>query len=306
MEANRISGEIKTAKQTVDELLLKFIKKQHGSEGNLLTGLSELDKITFGFSKGELSIIAGRPGMGKTALILQLALNMARNDKRVLFYSIDQSAELLMIRAMSGLAEIFISKIQQLNLTEEEHKRLFNASQKIAEMQLSIAGNPPHHVRDFIYQCSKDIYKILPEVIFIDYLQLFRSNNNIRHNNWRMAHLMRELKAISNEFNIAIIVASQLSRSVEMRGGTKRPVLSDLHDNGAIEQEVDKVIFIYRPEYYLIDFDEDNNPTAGVMELIVAKNRNGALDTVKVKFDDKFICVSDSEEFAAREKLFTE
>ena len=135
------------------------------------------------------------------------------------------------------------------------------------------------------------------ECVIVDYLQLMRADVETKGGNreQEISSISRSLKAIAKELNIPIIALSQLSRAVESRGGIKRPQLSDLRESGAIEQDADMVLFIYRPEYYKIDFDEDNQPTKGVAEIIIAKHRNGALDTVKLKFIDRLAKFTDQD-----------
>ncbi|MBK8362677.1 MAG: replicative DNA helicase [Bacteroidetes bacterium] len=224
------------------------------------SGFTDLDRITSGWQKSDLIIIAARPGMGKTAFVLSLARNAAIGFNRpIAVFSLEMSSVQLVQRMISSETGIPSDKLRKGTLDNTEWQKL-------------------------VSRRLKAMYNI--EMIVVDYLQLMRSDVDAKSGNreQEISTISRSLKALAKELNVPVIALSQLSRAVESRGGSKRPQLSDLRESGAIEQDADMVTFIYRPEYYGIEFDEDNNPTKGTAEIIIAKHRNGALDTVRLKF----------------------
>jgi replicative DNA helicase len=251
------------------------------------SGFTDLDRITSGWQKSDLIVVAARPGMGKTAFVLSLARNAAIGfDRPVAVFSLEMSSVQLVQRMISSETGIPSDKLRKGSLDNTEWQKLVSMTGKLSNAPIYIDDTPSLSVFDLRSKCRrlKQMHKI--ELIVIDYLQLMRAETDNKNGNreQEISMISRSLKAIAKELDVPIIALSQLSRAVEARGGLKRPQLSDLRESGAIEQDADMVTFIYRPEYYNIEFDEDNNPTKGVAEIIIAKHRNGALDTVKLKF----------------------
>ncbi len=251
------------------------------------SGFTDLDRVTSGWQKSDLIIVAARPGMGKTALVLSLARNAAIGFKRpVAIFSLEMSSVQLVQRMISSETGIPSDKLRKGTLDNAEWQKLISMTGKLSSAPIYIDDTPSLSVFDLRSKCRrlKAMYDV--ELIVIDYLQLMRSDVDSKNGNreQEISTISRSLKAIAKELNVPVIALSQLSRAVESRGGTKRPLLSDLRESGAIEQDADIVTFIYRPEYYGIDTDEENNPTKGIAEIIIAKHRNGALDSVKLKF----------------------
>jgi replicative DNA helicase len=251
------------------------------------SGFTDLDRITSGWQKSDLVVLAARPGMGKTAFVLSLARNAAIGFNRaVAFFSLEMSSVQLVQRLISSETGIPSDKLRKGALDETEWSKLLSMTGKLSQAPVFIDDTPSLSVFELRSKCRrlKTMHNI--ELIVIDYLQLMRSDVDSRNGNreQEISNISRSLKAIAKELEVPIIALSQLSRAVETRGGSKRPQLSDLRESGAIEQDADMVMFIYRPEYYGIEFDEDNNPTKGISEIIISKHRNGALDSVKLKF----------------------
>lgn len=251
------------------------------------SGFTELDRITSGWQKSDLIILAARPGMGKTAFVLSLARNAAIGFGRpIAFFSLEMSSVQLVQRLISSETGIPSDKLRKGTLDEHEWNKLISMTGKLSAAPVFIDDTPSLSVFDLRSKCRrlKSLHNV--ELIVIDYLQLMRSDVDSKNGNreQEISNISRSLKAIAKELNVPIIALSQLSRAVETRGGSKRPQLSDLRESGAIEQDADMVTFIYRPEYYGLEFDEENNSTKGIAEIIIAKHRNGALDTVKLKF----------------------
>ncbi len=251
------------------------------------SGFTELDRITSGWQKSDLIVLAARPGMGKTAFVLSLARNAAIGFNRpVAFFSLEMSSVQLVQRMISSETGIPSDKLRKGTLDNSEWHKLVSMTGKLSQAPVFIDDTPSLSIFDLRSKCRrlKSMHKI--ELIVIDYLQLMRSDADSKNGNreQEISNISRSLKAIAKELDVPIIALSQLSRAVETRGGSKRPQLSDLRESGAIEQDADMVMFIYRPEYYGMEYDEDNNSTKGIAEIIISKHRNGALDSLKLKF----------------------
>ena len=251
------------------------------------SGFTHLDRITSGWQKSDLIVLAARPGMGKTAFVLSLARNAAIGFNRpVAIFSLEMSSVQLVQRMISSETGIPSEKLRKGTLDNVEWQKLSGMTGKLSSAPVYIDDTPSLSVFDLRSKCRrlKQMHNI--EMIVIDYLQLMRGDSEGKGGNreQEISSISRSLKAIAKELDVPIIALSQLSRAVESRGGSKRPLLSDLRESGAIEQDADMVLFIYRPEYYGIEHDEDQAPTKGMAEIIIAKHRNGALDTVKLKF----------------------
>jgi replicative DNA helicase len=234
--------------------------------------------------------------MGKSALVLSLARNCAVEfHKPVAVFSLEMNAIQLVQRLISSETGIAAEKLKKGTLNEMEWQQLVTMTGKLSEAPIYIDDTAALSIFDLRSKCRrlKQMHNI--ELIIVDYLQLMRSDVDNKNGNreQEISSISRSLKAIAKELDVPIIALSQLSRAVETRGGTKRPQLSDLRESGAIEQDSDMVLFIYRPEYYKVEFDEENQPTKGVAEIIIAKHRNGALDTVKLKFIDRLAKFTD-------------
>ncbi len=264
---------------TAENLILLNSRKR--DENLIETGFNEYDNLFGGLLLGELVVVGGRPSMGKTQLLVNLTLNVSIKTP-VLYFTFDLSTSVLTNCFISAITNIDVSMLLHPDLTVEEKKIVNRVGGTLNSHKIFINESQNHSLSDLRLFCENQINERGIKIIIVDYLQLMTSNeSSIRH--LKIGSFTNELRRIAKDFNVCVIVSSQLSRSVEIRGGDKRPQLSDLKDSGAIEQDADKVIFLYRPEYYRIMINEDGMDTTGILELIMAKNRNGNLGTVKLK-----------------------
>ncbi len=256
------------------------------------TGFSDLDRITGGFQKSDLIILAARPAMGKTAFSLSLLRNAAVDfNKPCAFFSLEMSEIQLVNRLLSGEAEIESEKIRRGRMEEYEWVRIHEKTQKLREAPIFIDDTPAISLLELRAKCRRLKAQHDIQLIVVDYLQLMTAStgkNTMGNREQEISTISRGLKMIAKELNVPVIALAQLSRAVETRGGEKKPQLSDLRESGSLEQDADIVIFLYRPEYYGFATDAEGNNTKDVGEVIIAKHRNGSLDTVKLKFIGKY------------------
>ena len=292
---------------TMQDLMVKAIKeleeKKHQKDGltGVPTGFSALDRVTSGWQPSDLVIIAARPGMGKTAFVVSAMRNAAVDFKKpVAIFSLEMSSLQLVNRLISAEAELDSEKIKKGNLADYEWAQLNHKISSLSSAPIFIDDTPALSIRELRAKCRRLKSQHDIQLIIIDYLQLMSGGEAGRPGGNReqeIASISRALKGIAKELNIPVIALSQLSRSVETRGGDKKPQLSDLRESGSIEQDADMVIFLYRPEYYKITEDEMGNPTQGMGEVIIAKHRNGSLETVQLKFIGRFTKFADLDGF---------
>lgn len=276
---------------TLVPMAIKSIEAiKDGTDGltGVPTGFFALDRLTAGWQKSDLIIVAARPGMGKTVFAMTVARNAAVDFKRpVAVFSLEMSKLQLVNRLISAETGLSSDKLRRGDLQPYEWMRLTNGIGEISEAPIIIDDTPAINMFELRAKCRRFKMQHNIQLIIIDYLQLMSGSSSDKKNTNReqeISNISRTLKTIAKELEVPVIALSQLSRAVETRGGDKRPQLADLRESGAIEQDADLVLFLYRPEYYHIDFDLDNNPTKGVAEVIVAKHRNGPTDTVKLRF----------------------
>ncbi len=275
---------------------LKEINSSRSGENLVKTRFSGFDKLFGGLTFGELVVIGGRPSMGKTALLCNLALNISIHIP-LLYITLDLSESTLTKRLISSITNIEISKLMHPDLSDTEKEVLSNAASTLNRYKIYISDNVHDSLAELRSYCQKQIEENGVKIIFLDYLQMMNSKEpNIRH--LKVGSFTHELRKIAKDFNVCVIATSQLSRFVDIRGGDKRPQLSDLKDSGAIEEDADKVMFMYRPEYYNITIDEEGNSTSGLAELIITKNRNGSLGTVKLKRNLTFTNFKDFDDYS--------
>ncbi|GGE36143.1 replicative DNA helicase [Psychroflexus planctonicus] len=287
-------GNIKKSSETAQNLVqqaLNRIEEISNKEGlsGIPSGFDDLDKLTSGWQPSDLIIVAARPGMGKTALTLSMARNMAVEHKiPVAFFSLEMSSVQLITRLISSETGLNSEKLRTGNLKKHEWEQLNVKVKALEQAPLFIDDTPSLSIFDLRAKARRMASQHGIQLIVIDYLQLMTGGGNNKGGNreQEISTISRNLKALAKELSIPVIALSQLSRAVETRGGTKRPLLSDLRESGAIEQDADIVSFIYRPEYYDIEEwdDEEGSPTEGQGEFIVAKHRNGGLDNIRLRF----------------------
>jgi replicative DNA helicase len=253
------------------------------------TGFEDFDSKFNGLLKGDLMIIGGRPGMGKTQFMVNLCTNIAAGGRACAFLSLELNAFQLSNRFIAHIAKFSQSALIEGRIEKEDHQTLQDALAKLETMPIYVHHQNLNSIYSLLELCNKLVTENKVEVIFIDYLQLIGAIGRRSSREAELAIIMRELKKAAKALDVCMVVTSQLSRQVENRPGFyKRPCLSDLRDSGAIEQDADKVVFIYRAEYYGLEFDQNDEPTRHVTELIMAKNNTGYLDTIKLMADPKF------------------
>ncbi|MCU0362902.1 MAG: replicative DNA helicase [Bacteroidales bacterium] len=262
------------------------------------SGFTKLDRLTSGWQKAELVIIAARPSMGKTAFALSMARNMAiDHGKRVAIFSCEMSSVQLVNRLIVAETEIPSDKLKNGRLNEEEWKQLDTRIKKLVQAPIFIDDTPAISIFELRAKCRRLMAQHKLDIVIVDYLQLMSGPENAGSREQEVSNISRSLKSIAKELNVPILALSQLNRSVEMRGGTKRPLLSDLRESGAIEQDADMVVFIHRQEKFGIPVFEDGSSTKGIAEIILAKNRNGPVDDVRLRFREERAQFIDLDEF---------
>lgn len=290
-----LTNEIKTQKlfssaELLNNIFFELKKKSlNNSLPGLASGFHDLDSLTQGFQKSDLIIIAGRPSMGKTALSLNITLNIIKNLKLpVLFFSLEMSKEQIMYRLLSIETNIIQSKLRSGKLYETDWAKLNKIIKIMSKLPLFIDDKPDLSIQDIRSKIKTIIFEQSQiGLIIIDYLQLMQ-NLKLKTENrvQELSDITRRLKKIAREFNIPIIALSQLSRNVENRVN-KKPMLADLRESGSIEQDADLVLMLYRNNYYNLKEEEIDDSDYSFTELIIAKQRNGPIGSVKLKFDEK-------------------
>lgn len=250
------------------------------------SGFTELDRVTNGFQKSDLIILASRPGMGKTAFALTLARNMAVGfNTPIAFFSLEMSSIQLVTRLISAETQLKSDKLRKGDLQDFEWQQLNTKIRNLEDAKIFIDDTPALSIFELRAKCRRMKAQNDIQMIFVDYLQLMVGQQEHKGNREQeISQISRSLKSLAKELDVPIMALSQLSRAVETRAGDKRPILSDLRDSGAIEQDADLVIFIYRPEYYQLNEDDKGNPTAGLANINIAKHRNGALANIELRF----------------------
>jgi replicative DNA helicase len=247
----------------------------------LPTGFSDFDKMTSGLQPSDLIIVAARPSMGKSSLVLNIAEHVALDGgKSVAFFSLEMSKEQLVQRLLCSQARIDASRLRIGQLQESEWPNLVNAADKLSAAKIMLDDTPGMTALEMRSKARRWKNENGLDLIIVDYLQLMQGSSKRASDNRQqeMSDISRSLKGLARELNVPVIALSQLSRSVEQRT-SKRPMLSDLRESGALEQDADIVCFIYRDDYYNPDTEQKN-----VAELIVAKHRNGPVGTVPLYF----------------------
>lgn len=280
---NQLEFEAKSLAKLMENKLPQLISNEK-NENLISTGFEDLDQKLGGFSLSEMTVFGGRPGMGKTVLMVNLALQLAKKNP-VLYFSFDLAADLLLNRFLSCLSKIPIQKLEQQQLDDTQKMDLIKVVETFHSLPIHVVDGMNSSLSLFKAYAQKMVEEKGIKIIIVDYLQLMNTHRFKNNRDLEISMITRELKNIARELKVCVLVSSQISRAVETRGGDKRPYLSDLRESGAIEQDADKVIFVYRPEYYGLIEDENGMPTEGIMELIISKNRTGPLDTSRVGFE---------------------
>ncbi len=299
-------GNIKKETAKLNQLIKEAIhqieeaSKREDALSGVPTGFTKLDRMTSGWQRSDLIIIAARPSMGKTAFVLSMARNMAVDHKRaVALFSLEMSSIQLVNRLIVAETELPSDRIRNGRLEKYEWEQLEYRIKGLIEAPIFIDDTPAISIYEIRAKCRrlKNLYDI--QIIIIDYLQLMSGPGDSKGNREQeVSTISRALKGIAKELNVPIIALSQLNRSVELRSGSKRPQLSDLRESGAIEQDADIVCFIHRAEKYGLVEDDEGNSTKGMAEIIIAKHRNGAIGDVSLRFREEFAKFTDLEEIS--------
>lgn len=265
-------------------------QKAGGGITGLETGFIDLDNMTSGLHKGDFVVIAGRPSMGKTGIALNILEYIALVKKQAAaIFSLEMSRSQIALRLLCSKARINAHKMRTGRLRDEDWPRLTDAVGPLNEAKIYIDDTPNIGILELRSKARRLKAREDIQLLVIDYLQMMQGPRSIENRQQEIATISRSLKGIAKELEIPVIAVSQLSRGVEMRGGDKRPQLADLRESGAIEQDADLVMFIYRPEFYGIELDKEGNPTENMAEVIIAKQRNGPTGSVKLTFVKDFI-----------------
>lgn len=283
---------------------IKSISDKQGLSG-VPSGFTKVDKVTSGWQNSDLIILAARPGMGKTAFVLSMARNMAVDHQvPVAVFSLEMASVQLITRMIASETGIDQNNLRKGTLQAHEWEQLTTKVKALESAPLYLDDTPALSVFDLRAKCRRLKSQHNIGIIIIDYLQLMTAGGDNKGNREQeISTISRSLKSIAKELDVPVIALSQLSRAVETRGGSKRPMLSDLRESGAIEQDADIVSFIYRPEYYkMTEWPEDaegpeGESCAGQAELIIAKHRNGSLENIRLRFEGQLARFSDLEEF---------
>ena len=292
---DKMSSLIKGALENIEILR----SKEDGLSG-IPSGFTNLDRVTSGWQKSDLIICAARPGMGKTAFALTMARNISiEHSFPIGFFSLEMSSEQLVNRLIASEAELGSSKLRKGDLADHEMVQLHEKIKDLSEAPIFIDDTPGLTIFELRAKARRLVKNHKVKIIIIDYLQLMNAGGNSGNREQEISTISRSLKGIAKELKIPVIALSQVNRGVENRTGigSKRPMLSDLRESGAIEQDADIVTFIYRPEYYKIYEWDNGDDSRGQAEIIIAKHRNGSLKNVRLKFIGEFAKFSDLDYF---------
>ena len=286
------------------EEIMQTASKNDGDVTGISTGYTRLNDLTSGWQNSDLVIIAGRPAMGKTAFALSMAKNIAADQKiPMAFFSLEMSGVQLVNRLISNNCEIEGKKILNGSLNREEWERFDKTIQHLIDAPLYIDDTPGLSVFELRTKAMRLAKEHQIKLIMIDYLQLMNANG-MRFNSRQeeVSTISRSLKVLAKELNIPVIALSQLNRGLEGRNGLegKRPMLSDLRESGAIEQDADMVVFVHRPEYFGLTQGPNGEDYVGKAEIIIAKHRKGATDTVLLDFKGEYTRFENPDDNALR------
>jgi replicative DNA helicase len=264
--------------------MIESIHGKHSGVTGVPSAFTEVDNYTGGFQKSDLIIVAGRPSQGKTAFVLSVARNASIiHDVPVGFFSLEMSSQQLVLRLICAEARVDAHSVRTGRLPEDEWRKLSTSVGKLYKAKIFIDDTPALSVLEIRAKARRLKAEHNVGMIVVDYLQLMQGPKNAQSREQEISTISRSLKALAKEINIPVIALSQLNRAVEARGD-KRPVLADLRESGAIEQDADVVLFVHRPEMYNIMSDDNNESTEGIAEIIIGKQRNGPTGTARMAF----------------------
>jgi len=287
-------GKIQSFKDSV----INYLNNSQSGKKGIPSSLTKLNKKTNGYQNSDLIILAARPGMGKTALVLNEVLECGLNNIPVVFFSLEMSTNQIIGRLLSTISGIEITKINNFNLTHTEVLYLKECSDLLSKMPIFIDDTGGVSPIELKIKANKLKREHGVKMIVVDYLQLMKiKNKKVNNRENEISEISQSLKNLAKDLDVPVIALSQLSRAVEQRGSSKRPMLSDLRDSGSIEQDADIVMFIYRPEYYKIEEwdDDEASPTVNTAEIDVAKYRHGETGYCRIGCELKFMRFMDLE-----------
>ncbi|MFC1568599.1 replicative DNA helicase [bacterium] len=285
--------QLRSSFEHIDPIMhetMETIAKYHERQGmvtGVATGFNKLDELTSGFQPGELIIVAGRPSMGKTAFCLNITRNAsveAEEPTPIGFFSLEMSKRQLALRLLCAEARVDAHAVRTGTLAEDQWPKLSTCVGVLAEAPIYIDDTPGISVLELRAKARRLKKEKQIGMIVVDYLQLMQGPRGVESRQQEISVISRSLKALAKELDVPVVALSQLSRAVEMRGGDRRPMLSDLRESGAIEQDADMVMFIYRPEFYGKSETDDGKSLEGIAEIIIGKQRNGPIGTVHLSF----------------------
>ncbi len=283
---------------------IESLQRSGKSITGVASGFVDLDEMTSGFHRSELVIVAARPSMGKTAFCLNVATHAAVESQcGVAIFSLEMSKEALVQRMLCAEAMVDSQRVRKGKLRDEDFTRLARAAGVLQNCHLWIDDTPALNLLEMRSKARR--LKVEGDIglIIVDYLQLMRGPERAENRVQEISEISRSLKGLAKELDLPVVALSQLSRASEQRGGDRRPILSDLRDSGAIEQDADVVIFIHRPEMYEGPIDKDGNSLEGKTEVIVGKHRNGPTGTFELHFHKSF---TRFESFTDRHEPFSD
>lgn len=284
IEANKQNEKFSDLVQKVEDKFRSITNGNHTGITGLESSLSVINKTFGGWQNSDLTIVAGRPGMGKTAFMIQQMVDVAQKGISVGVFSLEMSAEQIAGRVLTNFTDIKNSSVLRKGLNETEIQQYWSRKEELIELPIHIDDTPSISIQNIRTKAKMLKLKYDIKILFVDYLQLI-TYENAKTREQEISNISRGLKSIAKELDIPVVALSQLSREVEKRPN-KRPLLSDLRDSGSIEQDADEVIFLYRPEYYGIkEWEEfyNNEPTHNEIEIIIAKNRHGGVQPERCK-----------------------
>jgi replicative DNA helicase len=263
---------------------IETLQKSGKSITGVPSGFTGLDEMTSGFQTSELVIVAARPSMGKTAFVLNVATNAALDGHGVAIFSLEMSKESLVQRMLTAEARVDAQRVRRGMLRDADFTHLARAAGVLQSCRIWIDDTPALTLLEMRSKARRLKVENDVKLIVVDYLQLMRSPEYAENRVQEISDISRSLKGLARELHVPVIALSQLSRASEQRGGERKPILSDLRDSGAIEQDADLVVFIHRPEYY----DREDETKRGLAEIMLSKNRNGPTGEVELRFNREY------------------
>lgn len=294
LQSREASAKISTAADVVYEIGFDLTQRSPEEANKLIpTGLTGLDGVLGGWEQGRLYVPAGRPGMGKTAFVMQSVISAASIGKRCAVYSIEMTEKLLTKRALASMARINSRMLRPGVLNYDQTQRVLKQAERFASLPIVFPESSGIRIEEIVRSARQLKLRGGLDLVVVDYLQLIESSGKHDNREQEVSSISRQLKRLARMLEIPVIACAQLSRKVEDRGD-KRPQLSDLRESGAIEQDADVIMFLYREDYYARGTTQKN----GQCEIIVAKNRDGETGYVKALFEPEFTRFADLEQYA--------